>query len=44
LVAENAWKLFLGIENNGGFISALDSGFVGEIISGPSSEEIKNNL
>ena len=28
LVAENAWKLFLEIENMGGFLSALESGFI----------------
>ncbi|OFY76337.1 MAG: hypothetical protein A2V46_12435 [Bacteroidetes bacterium RBG_19FT_COMBO_42_7] len=39
LLAENSWKLFLGIENMGGFISALDSGFVREKIAGSTSEE-----
>jgi methylmalonyl-CoA mutase len=33
LIAENSWKLFLEIENNGGFISALDSGFAQEQIT-----------
>jgi methylmalonyl-CoA mutase len=28
LIAENSWKLFIEIENMGGFISALNSGFV----------------
>ena len=28
LIAENSWKLFTEIENMGGFISALNSGFV----------------
>jgi methylmalonyl-CoA mutase len=32
LIAENSWKLFLEIENAGGFISALNSGFVQEQI------------
>ena len=39
LLAENSWKLFLTIENIGGFISALDSGFVHEKIAGSTSEE-----
>lgn len=39
MLAENSWKLFLGIENMGGFISALDSGFVREKIAGSTSEE-----
>ena len=39
LLAENSWKLFLAIENMGGFISALDSGFVREKIAGSTSEE-----
>jgi methylmalonyl-CoA mutase len=28
LIADNAWKLFLEIEDQGGFISSLDSGFI----------------
>jgi methylmalonyl-CoA mutase len=32
LIAENSWKLFLEIENAGGFILALNSGFVQEQI------------
>jgi methylmalonyl-CoA mutase len=28
LIAENAWKLFLEIEDQGGFISSLDLGFI----------------
>ncbi len=33
LIAENTWKLFIEIENMGGFISALNSGFVREKIA-----------
>lgn len=44
LIAEYSWKLFLEIENNGGFLSALSSGFVMEKIAGTSAEEIKRNL
>jgi methylmalonyl-CoA mutase len=44
LIAENAWKLFLEIENNGGFISALNSGFVSEKIAGSAAEETKSSL
>jgi methylmalonyl-CoA mutase len=32
LIAENSWKLFLEIENTGGFLSAINSGFVEEQI------------
>jgi methylmalonyl-CoA mutase len=39
LVAENSWKLFLGIEYMGGFISALNSGFVQEKIAGLPTKE-----
>jgi methylmalonyl-CoA mutase len=28
LIAENSWKLFVEIEDNGGFLSALKSGFI----------------
>jgi methylmalonyl-CoA mutase len=34
LIAENSWKLFIDIENMGGFISALNSGFVREKVAG----------
>jgi len=33
LIAENAWKLFLEIEENGGFLSSLKSGFIQKKIS-----------
>jgi methylmalonyl-CoA mutase len=33
-IAENAWKLFLEIENNGGFLSCLSSGLIQSKISG----------
>jgi methylmalonyl-CoA mutase len=32
LIAENSWKLFLEVENKGGFLSAINSGFVKEQI------------
>jgi methylmalonyl-CoA mutase len=34
LIAENSWKLFLEIENSGGFIKALNSGLVHQISPG----------
>lgn len=33
LIAENAWKLFLTIEEQGGFISALQKGFIQKKVS-----------
>jgi len=33
LLAENAWKLFLEIEDKGGFLSCLKSGFIQRILS-----------
>ena len=33
LIAENAWKLFLEVEEKGGFLSCLKSGFIQNIIS-----------
>ena len=39
LIAENSWKLFLEIENMGGFLSALNSGFVREKIAGLPTKE-----
>jgi len=39
LIAENSWKLFVEIENMGGFISALNSGFVRERIKGLPTKE-----
>jgi len=38
LVADNAWKLFLEIEDAGGFISALKSGFIQDRIERSASE------
>ena len=38
MIAENSWKLFLETENTGGFISALNSGFIREKIAGSASE------
>ena len=44
LVAENSWKLFLEIENCGGFLSALKSGFIRETLAGYETEEIKGSI
>jgi methylmalonyl-CoA mutase len=41
LIAENSWKLFIEIENMGGFISALNSGFVQGRIAGLSTKNKK---
>jgi methylmalonyl-CoA mutase len=38
MIAENSWKLFLETENTGGFMSALNSGFIREKIAGAASE------
>lgn len=34
LVAENAWKIFLQIEENGGFLNAFNSGLIHSLMSG----------
>jgi methylmalonyl-CoA mutase len=34
LIADSSWKLFLAIEDQGGFLSALNSGFIIEKLSG----------
>jgi methylmalonyl-CoA mutase len=44
LIAENSWKLFLKIENAGGFISALKSGFVQEQIADYVTKGGESNL
>lgn len=44
LIAENSWKLFLEIENTGGFISALNSGFVQAQIKNHVTPGEKSNL
>lgn len=44
LVADNSWKLFLEIENHGGFLSALESGFIRETLAGSENEEIKGSI
>jgi len=33
LIADNAWKLFLEIEDMGGFLSAMESGFITKKLS-----------
>ena len=43
LVAEDAWKLFLEIEDMGGFITALKSGFIQKKIS-ESADKRKRNV
>lgn len=42
LVAEYAWRLFLEIEDKGGFLEALKSGFIQEKISMSSRKRMKN--
>jgi len=44
LVAENSWKLFLETENIGGFVSALESGFVLNKIAGSTDIVNKSSL
>jgi methylmalonyl-CoA mutase len=44
LIAENSWKLFLSIENAGGFLSALNSGFVQEQIADSATQGEKSSL
>jgi methylmalonyl-CoA mutase len=41
LIAENAWKLFLEIEDHGGFLSSLKSGFIREKLQ-ESAGKLKN--
>jgi methylmalonyl-CoA mutase len=43
LIAENAWKLFLEIEDNGGFLSSLKSGFIQKKLSESGSKK-ENDL
>ena len=38
LIAENAWKLFLEVENNGGFVESLKNGFIRKKISEASGK------
>jgi methylmalonyl-CoA mutase len=42
LIAENSWKLFTDIEKMGGFISALNSGFVKEKVAGLPTKVQRN--
>jgi methylmalonyl-CoA mutase len=37
LIASNAWKMFLEIENQGGFLSALLSGFIQKKLAGSAA-------
>jgi methylmalonyl-CoA mutase len=43
LIAENSWKLFLEVEELGGFISALRSGFIQKKVSETAARR-KNNI
>jgi len=43
LIAENAWKLFLEIEDNGGFLSSLKSGFIQKKLAESGSKK-ENDL
>ncbi len=38
MIADNAWKLFVRIEDNGGFLAALDSGIIQKEISDSASK------
>ena len=42
LIAENSWKLFLEIEDHGGYLAALKSGFIQKKLSG-SAAKCKND-
>jgi methylmalonyl-CoA mutase len=42
LIAENSWKLFLEIEEKGGFLAALRSGFIQEKLAGSNEHRIKD--
>ena len=44
LLAEETWKLFLELENKGGFLEALDSGFVKSLIENTVAGEINRKL
>jgi methylmalonyl-CoA mutase len=44
LIAENSWKLFLSIENTGGFLSALNSGFIQEQVNNFANQGKKIKL
>jgi methylmalonyl-CoA mutase len=41
LIAENSWKLFLEIEEQGGFLNSLNSGFIQEKLS-LNANQVKN--
>jgi methylmalonyl-CoA mutase len=43
LIADNAWKLFLEIEDQGGFLSSLESGFIQKKLS-ESADRRKNDV
>jgi methylmalonyl-CoA mutase len=42
LIAENAWKLFLEVEENGGFLESLKSGFIQSMLSKSASKRENN--
>lgn len=44
LLAEETWKLFLELENKGGFLEALDSGFVKSLMENTVAGEINRKL
>ncbi|MCX7953874.1 MAG: methylmalonyl-CoA mutase family protein [Bacteroidales bacterium] len=41
-IANNAWNLFIEIENNGGFVEAFKKGFIQNIIENTQQERLKN--
>jgi methylmalonyl-CoA mutase len=42
LIAENCWKLFLEIENKGGFLASLKSGFIQDELAGSAQKRKKD--
>ncbi len=42
LIADNAWKLFLGIEETGGFLTCLKSGVIQKKLSGSADKRKKD--
>jgi methylmalonyl-CoA mutase len=43
LIAENAWKLFLEIEEKGGFLSCYETGLINEKLNVPGKKENQKN-
>ena len=43
-IAEAAWKLFLEVQEQGGMVKALESGFVQAAVKATAQKEIKTSL